>query len=319
MALVTLEDIRAAADRIGAGAAHTPLLACPWADPDRPLWIKPESLQPIGAFKLRGALNAVGSLPAGVRARGVVTHSSGNHAQAVAYAARAHGVSATIVMPDNSSTVKVEATRALGAEIVVVRPAERQARAEEIAAERDAVLIPPYDDPAVIAGQGTAGLEIVGDLEDVDTVLVPVSGGGLASGVATAVKALSARTRVVAVEPELAGDLAEGFHRGERVTWPVERTQATIADGLRVPAVGELPWEHIRAYVDDAITVTEEAIRQAMRVLALRSRLVAEPSGAVATAAYLSRAGDLPAGRTVAILSGGNVEPALLAEVLGGS
>lgn len=316
MTLLTIDDIHAAAARIDALVTRTPLLPCGWAADGHPLWVKAESLQPVGVFKQRGASNAIAVLTADQRGRGVVTHSSGNHAQALAWAARAAGVKATVVMPDSAPAVKVDATRALGAEVVIVAPAQRQATAQRLVEETGAVLVPPYDDAGVIAGQGTLGLEIAEDLPEVETVLVPVSGGGLISGVAVAVKALCPQARVIGVEPELAGDLAAGFATGERQAWPVEDTYRTIADGLRVSPVGDLPWEHIRAYVDDVVTVSEQAILAAMRRLALGSRLVAEPSGATAVAAYLEVPHRLPRGRTVAVLSGGNVEPALLASVL---
>ncbi|MFZ5849954.1 MAG: threonine ammonia-lyase [Actinomycetota bacterium] len=315
MTLLSLADLYAARDRIGDVALRTPLLPAPWAPGE--LLLKPESLQPIGAFKLRGAYNMVAALPPEVRARGVVTHSSGNHAQAVAYAARAFGVPAVVVMPQAAAPVKVAATRALGAEVLLVANAERESAALAVAAERGLTVVPPYDDPFVVAGQGTVGLEICEDAPDVRTVLVPVSGGGLLSGVAVAVAALCPGARVVGVEPELAGDAAESFRRGERMVWSPERTFRTLADGLRTTSVGVLPWEHIQALVADVVTVTEAEIRAAMRVLATRARLVVEPSGAVAVAAYLGR-GRPPAGRTVAVLSGGNVDPALLAEVLAG-
>ena len=311
-----LSDIRAAANAMSRDVIRTPLLAAPWSD--RPLWLKAESLQPIGAFKLRGASYAVGLLDPAEHPGGVVTHSSGNHAQAIAYAARAVGCPATIVMARTVNPAKLAATRALGAEVVLVEPADRESTALVLAAERNAALVPPYDDVAVIAGQGTVGLEVVEDLPDVDLVLVPVSGGGLISGVAAAVKALRPGAAVVGVEPELAGELAEGFRQGRRVEWPVAKTARTIADGLRVSTVGEHNWAHITALVDDVVTVSEDAIRAAMRTLALSSRLVAEPSGAVATAAVLERSADLPAGRTVAVVSGGNVDPVLYAEVLRG-
>ncbi len=314
--MVELSDIEQAAQRIAGVVLRTPLLPARWAVAGSPLWLKPESLQATGAFKLRGATNAVARLATHPGASGVVTHSSGNHAQAVAYAARRAGIPATVVMPDVAAPGKVEATRALGADVVLVAAAERESAARAVVESRGAVLVPPYDHPDVIAGQGTVGLEIVADLPDVDTVLVPVSGGGLVAGVATAVKVLRPQARVVAVEPELAGDLAESMARGRRVRWSEEQTHRTIADGLRVPSVGALPWEHIRAYVDEAVTVTEDAIRTAMRRLALGSRLVAEPSGAVATAAYLSSVGTRDLGRTVAVVSGGNVAAALLREVL---
>lgn len=316
--LLDLDDIRAAAKRISGHVVRTPLLPARWADPLRPLWLKPESLQPTGAFKLRGAFNAVAALGDAARARGIVTHSSGNHAQAVAYAARAFGVPAVIVIPEGTPDVKRQATEALGATVIVVHPSERAAAAALIEAERGMVMVPPFDHPDVIAGQGTVGLEIAEDLPDVELVLAPISGGGLVAGVAVALKALVPGVRVVAVEPELAGDAADSFRLGERVAWDVAETTRTIADGLRNPQVGMLPWAHIREHVDDVVTVGEDEIRAAMRTLVLRSRLVVEPSGAVATAAYLYREDVLPAGRTVAVVSGGNVAPSVLTDVLGG-
>ena len=317
--LVTVDDIRAAAGRIAGVVVRTPLLPCLWSDPDRPLWLKPESLQATGAFKIRGAVNAVATLTPEERSRGVVAHSSGNHAQAVAYAARLAGIKATIVMPDTAPAVKLAATRAHGAEVVTVHPDDRDARTAELVAAHGYALIPPYDDPRIIAGQGTVGLEIAADAPDVDVVLVPVSGGGLSSGVAVAIKALCPGSYVVLVEPELAGDAAESFNRGERIAWTNAQTGRTMADGLRVPVLGELPWEHLRRYADAVVTVTEDEIAEAVRVLAHNARLVAEPSGAVATAAYLFYADELPVGRRhVAVVSGGNVEPAQYANLLNG-
>jgi threonine dehydratase len=321
VALVTSEDIREARQRIDGIAVRTRLVPAPWADRgERTLALKPENLQPIGAFKLRGAYNAIAAAVDGAPANPpamVVTHSSGNHARGVAYAARAFAIPATIVMPDTTPAVKIEATRALGAEVELVDPRDRMRRAEEIVAERGAILIPPYDDLLVIAGQGTVGAEIVEDLPAVDVVIAPISGGGLISGVATAVKAARPEARVIAAEPELAADARESFEAGERREWPVERVQRTIADALRTTAVGELPWEHICARVDDIVTVSDDEIRAAMRTLAFEARLVAEPGGAVALAAYLFHADDLPAGtRYVAIVSGGNVDPELFAEVI---
>lgn len=315
--LVKLEDLRAAHERIAGTAVRTPLLPSLHGDADRPLWLKPENLQPIGAFKIRGAYNAIAALTEAERACGVVAHSSGNHAQAVAYAARRFGVKAVIVMPDTTPAVKIDATRALGAEIVIVTPDRRDLAAVELAAEHGYAFVPPYDDARIIAGQGTVGLEIVEDLPTVDTVLVPVSGGGLISGVAAAVKLTSPSTKVIGVEPELAADAAESLRTGTRVTWSTADTYRTIADGLRTTAVGEIPFAHITAYVDDIVTVTEDQIRAAMRFLALRARLVAEPAGAVATAGYLFRRDVLPAGREhVCVVSGGNVDPALYAEIM---
>lgn len=314
--LVTLADIQAAAARIADDVVRTPLLPQPWADPDRPLWLKPESLQPTGAFKLRGASNALRSLTPEQLSRGVVAQSSGNHAQAVAYAARKHGVHATIVMPEGAPTVKVDATRGYGADVVIVPPAEREIVPARLAAEHGWAWIPPYDDPAIVAGQGTVGLEIAEDLADLACVLVPISGGGLSAGVATVIAALAPSARVIAVEPELAGDAAESLRTGSRVTWAPELTYRTIADGLRTTSVGAVPWEQVRRFVHEVVTVTEDEIRDGVRVLARSARLVAEPSGAVTVAAYLHHADRLPAGRTVAIVSGGNVDPALFAELV---
>ncbi len=315
MALVTIDDVRTAATRVFGQVVRTPLLPCPWADQARPLWLKPENLQPTGAFKMRGALNAVGVLQVDVRQHGVITHSSGNHGRALAWAASSYGVPVVVVMPDTSPPVKIDGIHALGAEIVMVPATEREARTAAIAAERGLAVIPPFDHADVIAGQGTVGLEIVEDAADVETVLVPVGGGGLISGVSVAVKAISPRARVVGVEPELAGDLAEGFRRGERVTWDPALTARTIADGVRLPAVGELPWQHIRRLVDDVVTVSEQSIVEAMALLAASSRVVAEPSGALTTAAYLERP-EAATGRTVAVVSGGNVDPELFARAL---
>jgi threonine dehydratase len=304
MDLVTIEDVRAAAERIEGVAVRTPLLRCLWGDPERPLWIKPENLQPTGAFKIRGAHNAVARLAG----QPVIAHSSGNHAQALAYAARAAGVPATIVMPDSAPAVKIERTRALGAEVILVPIAEREERAAELLKERGGAFVPPFDHPDVIAGQGTVGLEIATDLPDVEVVLVPVSGGGLISGVATAIKALAPSARVIGVEPELAADVAAGLHQGAQVHLPLADRARTIADGLRMEP-SELTYAHIAAHVDDVVTVTEDEIRAAIRTIAYEARLVAEPSGAVTIAAYLNRAENLPRGRTVAVVSGGSVDP----------
>lgn len=212
--------------------------------------------------------------------------------------------------------MKVTATLALGAEVVRVSGAEREARAEALLAERGGALLPPFDHPAVIAGQGTIGLEIADDLPDVDVVLVPVSGGGLVSGVALVLAARCPGAAVIGVEPELAADARASLRAGHRVAFTPEAAARTIADGLRSPCVGVLPWAHIRRFVRDVVTVSEAEIRTAVRVLAAQARLVAEPSGAVALAAYLYRAADLPRGRTVAVVSGGCVDPAQYLELL---
>jgi len=319
--MITLEDIAAARRRLRGVALRTPLVPCPRGREDRALYFKPESLQPTGAFKLRGAYNKISSLSPEERRRGVVAHSSGNHAQAVAYAANALGTRAVIVMPRGAPRVKLDATAALGAEVVTVGAdsAERARRARELAAEYGYVPVPPYDDAVLIAGQGTIGPEILEDLPEVETVLVPVSGGGLISGIAAAIKLTRSGVRVIGVEPELAADARASLRSGRLVEFPAEQVGSTVADGLRVQRLGEVPFEHVRAFVDDIIAVTEEEILEAMRRLALRVRLVAEPSGAVTFAAYLFHGDELPASRlTVAVISGGNVEPRLLAEVLAG-
>jgi threonine dehydratase len=313
--MVTIDDIRAAAARIHAFVVRTPLVPALWADNERPLWIKPENLQPIGAFKVRGAFNAIGNLDESVRTRGVVAYSSGNHAQAVAYAAAVFGIPAHLVMPEETPRLKVDATRAHGAEVVLCGAGQREQVAAEVVEETGGVLVPPFDHPDIIAGQGTIGLEIAEDLPAVDNVLIPVSGGGLASGIGTAIKALCPQARVFGVEPELAADTAEGIDNGHRVDWPIEDRNRTVADGLRSQP-SELTFAHLQAVLDGVITVSEKEIRDAVRELANKAHLVSEPSGAVALAAY--RRGIVPSGRTVMILSGGNIEPALLTEILAG-
>jgi threonine dehydratase len=313
MQLVTIEDVRAAADCIRGHVLRTPLLAAPWGDPDRPLWIKPENLQAIGAFKVRGAFNAIGRLDEATRARGVVAYSSGNHAQAVAYAAAVFGIPAHIVMPEETPNVKVAATRSHCAEVVLCGAGQREKVADELVASTGGVLVPPFDHPDVIAGQGTIGLEIAEDLPDVATVFIPLSGGGLASGIGTAIRALCPHARIIGVEPELAADTAAGLAVGHRVDWPVADRNRTIADGLRSQP-SDLTFAHLQRVLDEVITVSENDIRAALREIALRAHLVSEPSGAVALAGY--RLAPTPPGPTVTILSGGNVEPAVLAEIL---
>jgi threonine dehydratase len=322
--LVSIADIRAAAARIASIAIRTPLIEAAFPGlsghgPHKKIYLKAESLQPIGAFKIRGAANKILQLSPEEIARGVITYSSGNHAQGVAYAARAVGAKAVIVMPSNAPAIKRAATRAMGGEIVDVGVAssERLAKSDELVRQHGYVVIPPYDDEQIIAGQATCGLEIIEELSAVDLVLAPVSGGGLLSGVATAVKSLSPRTKVYGVEPELAGDTAESFRTGAIVTWPAELTSRTIADGLRTQSVGERNFVHIQAFVDGIVTVTEAEIRAAMRAIAAATRLVPEPSGAVAAAALLFHAQELPTySSAVAVVSGGNVDPALLAQIL---
>jgi threonine dehydratase len=316
--LVTIEEIQAASARLAGVIVPTPLVTFSGVEPR--LLIKPECLQPTGSFKLRGAYAAISALPEADRKRGVVAHSSGNHAQAVAYAAAMLGVPATVVVPDNAPEVKLAPARRFGARIVTCEPTlpARIAATERLISQHGYTLIPPFDHRNVIAGQGTVGLEIAAQCPDVDLVAVPISGGGLISGIAAAVKATHPGARVIGVEPELAADARDSFRRGERVTWSASETQRTIADALRVEQIGALPFEHIRALVDDVVTVTEDEIRAAMRRTAAQAHLVAEPGGAVAIAACLSGR-DLPEARApVAVLSGGNVDPALFAAILAG-
>ena len=317
--LVSLDVIRDAAKRIAGIAIKTPLVHAPFSGVAGEAWLKVESLQPIGAFKIRGAANKILQLTPEEIKRGVITYSSGNHAQGVAYAARAVGAKAVIVMPSNAPAIKRAATIALGAEVVDVGLAstERLAKAEELIQKHGYVVVPPYDDEKIIAGQATCGLEIVEQLPDVDLVLSPVSGGGLLSGVAAAVKQLKPSVKVFGVEPELAADTAESFRTGKIVEWAAELTSRTIADGLRTQSVGVRNFAHIQAFVDGVITVSEAEIRAAMRAIVATARLVPEPSGAVATAALLFHADQLPPyKKAVAIISGGNVAPEMLAQVL---
>lgn len=318
--LVTLADIRAAAERLRGIAIRTPLVA--FGPPEARRYLKAESLQPIGAFKLRGAYVAVASLSAEALARGVITYSSGNHAQGVARAARLLGAPAVVVMPSDAPAVKRDRVAADGAEIVVVGTAsdERQRVAEEIAAQRGLAVIPPFDDDRIIAGQGTVGLEIAEDLPDLAVVLVPVGGGGLASGVATAIKALRPGARVIGVEPELAADAHESLERGQIVAWPADLVSRTIADGTRTQALGARTFAHLRAHLDSIVTVSEAEIAAGVRLAAERSRLVVEPSGALGIAAMAFRGAELGldrvGGSVVAIVSGGNVDPERYREYL---
>jgi len=284
----------------------------------RRLFLKLENLQPIGAFKLRGAYNKIASLSPEERARGVIAYSSGNHAQGVAYAARALHTKAVIVMPGNAPAIKLEATAALGAEIVKVGPgsSERQQKAEELAAQHGYAIVPPYNDEKIIAGQGTMGLEILEDMPSVETVLVPVGGGGMISGVAAAIKLSRPSVKVIGVEPALAADAQASFRSGRVVNLPAEEVTRTMADGLRTQSIGAINFEHMRTFVDDIVTVSEDEIGQAMRRLAANPKTVAEPSGAVAVAGFLFREKELPRGTIhVAVISGGNIEPGMLAEL----
>jgi threonine dehydratase len=318
--LVELSAIQAAAETLRGIAVHTPL--APFGPPERRQWLKAESLQPIGAFKLRGAYNAVAALPAAARTAGVITYSSGNHAQGVARAARLFGVPAVIVMPSDAPEIKRQRVVADGAEIVIVGTSseERRRVAEEIATGRGLSIIPPYDDPRIVAGQGTVGLEIVDDLPDVAAVLVPVGGGGLASGVAAALTALAPAARLIGVEPELAADAQESLEAGRIVAWPAELVSRTIADGTRTQSLGKLTFAHLSTQLDAIVTVSEAEIAAAVRLAAEEARLVVEPSGALTVAAMRFHASETGLtgldGPVVGVVSGGNVDPGRYLELL---
>jgi len=310
--MITLEAIEAAAKRISPYVNPTPLVAMTPTG----VRLKAESLHPIGAFKIRGAFNAILSLTDDQRARGVIAYSSGNHAQAVAYAAHVLGVSATIVMPRSAPKLKLASTRRWGAEIVEVGLGsdERREKGEALAAERGLSLVPPYDSLKIIAGTGTIGLEILKDFPDVEVVAVPVSGGGLISSVSAALKLSRPNIRVIGVEPELANDAAQSFAAGHVVSISAEQAVRTISDGLRSQSLGENNWPHVQAYVDEIVTVSEDEIKAAMRRIAAETRLIAEPSGATALAGLFKTGA--AAHCSVAILSGGNLDPETLAAIL---
>jgi threonine dehydratase len=318
---VGLDEVRAAHERIGPLVLRTPLVPMAGAG----VVLKAESLQASGAFKLRGACNTLLQLDDDERRRGVVAHSSGNHAVAVAHAARLVGVRAVIVMPGDAPAVKIDRTRALGAEIVLVgaESGERRARARELAAAEGYRLVEPYDSEAVIAATGTIAVEIVEDLPAGGgpvEIYVAVSGGGLAAGVAMAAKALDPAIRVIGVEPELAADALASRRAGRIVELPAEQVGRTIADGLRVQRVGAVPWPYLEAHVDDMVTVSEAEIAAAMRAVAAEARLVAEPSGAAPVAAALAGrgSGGAAAHRRVAVVGGGNVDLGRFAAILAG-
>jgi threonine dehydratase len=350
--LITLADILAARDRIASTAVRTPLLPLsrrsvaaagfPALSETMPeIYLKDESAQPIKSFKLRGAYNMIAQLSPEQLECGVITYSSGNHAQGVAFSARALGAKAVIVMPSTSPQIKLDATAALGAEIVLVGPAssERRRRAEALAAEHGYTIVPPYDDDAIIAGQATCGLEILEQLPEVDMVLSPVSGGGLLSGVAAAIKlALNQHlegarlqpchadpmeeegfspggVQVFGCEPALAADAKQSFDTRTLTEWDAAETTRTLCDGLRTQSLGERNFEHILHFVDGIVTISEDEIRTALRILLEATSLVPEPSGSITLAAALFHAHEMPGigpgSKVAAIVSGGNLDPAL--------
>ncbi|MEN3283039.1 MAG: threo-3-hydroxy-L-aspartate ammonia-lyase [Solirubrobacteraceae bacterium] len=311
---ISIDDVRAAADRIAGLAHRTPLLRSRTLDArvGAPVALKAENLQRAGAFKFRGACNAVAAL----RPEGVCSVSSGNHAQALALAAREHGARATILMPRDAPASKRAATEGYGAEVLEFDrySEDRDVLVRELAAERGLTLVHPYDEPLVMAGQGTVGLELAAEVEDLDVVLVPCGGGGLLSGVATAIRALRPAARIVGVEPQASDDTARSLRAGERVTVEV---RPTIADGQQLPTPGERTWPVIRALVDDVVTVSDAEIVEAMRLLFERMKVVAEPSGATALAALLAGRVEPRTGTVGVVISGGNVGAARFASLVG--
>ena len=317
--LVSINDVRAAAQRLAGLAVRTPLLGF------RDLgYVKPENLQPTGSFKIRGAYNTLAQLSDAQKKIGIVAHSSGNHAQAVALAARLLDIRCLVVMPDNAPQIKVDGVRRNGGEIIFVGPAnaERVARAHEIADAEGLELVSSADDARVVAGQGTVGLEIIEQLagmgvNDAPVVLTPVGLGGLAAGISTAVKALRPDAHVFGVEPELAADTHDSLAAGTRTPWPADKVGRTMADGLRGEAPAPIPFEHLKRYLDGVLLVTEDQIAAAMAVAAVELKLVLEPSGAVALAGLVAHGANLPAGTRVTVLTGGNVDLARYLELLG--
>lgn len=317
--LVTSAEIAGAFAGIRDVVRRTPVLPFSALPSRSPLLLKAEHTQLLGSFKIRGAFHAVKAAGKQARMAGVVAFSSGNHGKAVAYAAKTLGVRATVVMPVTAPEIKVEAVRALGATVILVDPERRETHPKELAERTGAAFIHPFDSREVVAGHGSIGLELLDQVRGLGTVLVPVSGGGLISGVAAAVKARLPGVKVIGAEPELAADAAQSHRSGRLVTWPKEDTYRTIADGLRADRLGELPWAHVRTLVDEIVTVSEDEIADAMRQLAWSAKQLVEPSGAVAVAAAVHRRAHLPGGgATVAIISGGNVAPALAARILAG-
>lgn len=311
--LATLEGIGAAAKRIAGIARQTPVLDL---SPLLPLHVKCEQMQPIGAFKIRGAYNFLAALTDEQRAVGVITYSSGNHGQAVAFAAHRFGVPAVIVMPETAPAVKVEGARRWGADVEFAgtTTVHRQARAEALASERGLLIVPPFDSLPIVEGQGTAGLEILAQVPGVRTVVAPVGGGGLISGVAAAIKLTDPSIRVVGVEPEGAAKMSRSLAAGAPVTLPSVKS---IADGLMAVRPGALNFAHVQAFVDDVIVVTDDEIVDAARALWDVARIAIEPSGATSVAGALPRLADWTReGPVVAVLSGGNIGLADLAQLI---
>jgi len=316
MAMISIDDVRAAARRIEGVAHRTPVVTSAALDAiaGGPLFLKCESFQRAGAFKFRGAYNALSRLSDEERGRGVVAFSSGNHAQGVALAAKLLGIRATIVMPEYASRIKLAATRGYGADVVTYERGEsREAIAERIKAERGGTIIPPFDHPDVIAGQGTAALELLDEVPGLDVLVTPVGGGGLISGCATVARALRPDMRIVGVEPEAGDDWSRSRRAGKPLAIP---EPDTIAEGLRTTSPGHITWPIADKLVDEFVTVSDEEIRDAMRVLFGRVKIVVEPAGAVPVAAALAGKTGLRGSRIGIVISGGNVDADTFARLI---
>jgi threonine dehydratase len=316
--MLTIDDVRAAARRLGNRIHRTPVISSQSFDDASgfTVFFKCENLQRAGAFKIRGALNKLLTLTPEERARGVVAFSSGNHAQGVALAARMVGTTAVVCMPTDAPPLKVEATRNYGADIVVYdrHREDREQVARTVMERTGRVLVPPYDDPAIMAGQGTAALELLEDVPSLDALLTPVGGGGLMAGCSTVARALFPGLQIFGVETETANDTYLSFRRGERVTIP---PPPTIADGIRLTTPGALTFPILKSNLTGMLLVSDDEVRAAVRFLALRARIVVEPTGAVPAAAVLGRHLPLERGARVGVvLSGGNIEPSMLIEIL---
>jgi threonine ammonia-lyase medium form len=316
--VVTFSDIEAAAEVLRPVAHRTPLLSSRTFNnlTGNEVWFKAENLQRIGAFKFRGAYNKIHSLTDAERAKGVIAHSSGNHAQGVALAAKLHGIRAVVVMPHNSVALKVAATKGYGAEVVPCGDStdDRERATAELIARHGYTLIHPYNDEKIIAGQGTAGAEILHDLREPDYLFVPVGGGGLIAGCAVAAKTLCPSVKVIGVETEGADDACRSFRSGKIVRIP---KAVTIADGMRTLSVGTLNFEIMKKYVDDVISIPDSAIFPMMKFFNERMKVVVEPTGAVAPAALMTGALNIRGKRVAAVISGGNVDPGTLKKSLG--
>ncbi len=322
----TLDDVIAARGRLLGVVRRTPLWPLGIETPGgHPVFVKPENLQAIGSFKIRGALNFLANMNPSDRQRGVVAQSSGNHAQGVAAAARHFGVSATIVIPEGAPELKVQNTRALGAKVVRCENTQeaRERTVNELAEETNATIVPPYDHPWIVAGQGTVGAEIVEDLPDVANVIAPIGGGGLVTGVGLAVRSLSHGAQVIGVEPELAADAHDSLQKGERQRWEAEQVNRTLADGVRTQQIGQLNFQLMQKHLAGVVLVEEERLARNVAWYATNAKLVVEPTGTLSLGAFqrLTEEGTvggvaLKPGPTVLVVSGGNIDPSMLSDIL---